>query len=216
MRVIYWTSPCPLLFVLPFITSFLSPPSSLAGKWANDKYTNYVLFPMGLALDLDKEHLLVSMGYQDRHAYVVKMHIEGLFNNMQVRGWVYFYCVVYSMWLGNCSFVVCRMKIFIDRFNEPPVDIFAFLFITGCFEAVLFSFSMLPNHKLNSLSPHSQVLHNCSVTQQHADQAKELAAQLVARAEAAAKESQQLAQEAAEATDAAAAAELALKFKLEH
>lgn len=53
------------------------------GPWAN-KFCNYVIFPMGIVLDDDNRHVWLSLGYQDRHGYTVKMSIDGLFESMDL------------------------------------------------------------------------------------------------------------------------------------
>ncbi len=46
---------------------------------------NYCLYPMGVVIENSTEkHIYVSMGWQDVHAYVIKLEVDGLFASMDI------------------------------------------------------------------------------------------------------------------------------------
>lgn len=61
----------------------LIPSSSwYEGKWMYKNH-DYVLYPGGLMMDpLDNDRLLVSIGHQDQHAFVVEFSVDVLWDSM--------------------------------------------------------------------------------------------------------------------------------------
>lgn len=54
------------------------------GQWSLNSKFSYVVFPTGFVLTRDGRHLLLSMGYQDKDGYVVRLEIDGLFASMDL------------------------------------------------------------------------------------------------------------------------------------
>jgi hypothetical protein len=51
--------------------------------WVN-KYNTYVVYPIGLAIDDDDEHLTISMGIQDKDIFVQRLHIDELMDTLEI------------------------------------------------------------------------------------------------------------------------------------
>lgn len=53
------------------------------GNWV-PKFHNYVVFPSGLVLEEDGDHVLLSLGHQDMSAWVMRLEINSLFDTMDI------------------------------------------------------------------------------------------------------------------------------------
>ncbi len=54
------------------------------GPW-DTKKINYVLYPMSAVVeDASEKHIYVSMGYQDKNGYLIKLEVDGLFDHMEL------------------------------------------------------------------------------------------------------------------------------------
>lgn len=56
-----------------------------SGQYTN-KYTDFVLFPSGILMDDDGEHILVSFGHQDKDGYLIKIQLTHLLDSLEVVG----------------------------------------------------------------------------------------------------------------------------------
>jgi hypothetical protein len=56
-------------------------PSWYEGAWGGKGFS-YVVYPRSIVLDDDGEHLYLSIGYQDKHTYVVKLRIDGILDSL--------------------------------------------------------------------------------------------------------------------------------------
>jgi hypothetical protein len=53
------------------------------GEWVKTNL-DYVVFPVGIVMDVDGKHILVSMGSQDKTGWIIKLEIEGLFASLDI------------------------------------------------------------------------------------------------------------------------------------
>ena len=51
------------------------------GPW-HGKNIDYCLYPAGLLLDDDEKFVNLLFGYQDKHAFVIKLEVEGLLRSL--------------------------------------------------------------------------------------------------------------------------------------
>lgn len=55
------------------------------GAWVKNNL-DYVVFPAGLVLDSNVEHVWVSMGTQDASSWMIKLELHGLLKSLDVVG----------------------------------------------------------------------------------------------------------------------------------
>lgn len=53
------------------------------GPWVEPRRTDYVMFAIGLFKE-DSEHILISFGHQDKHAYLARFSIPELYESMEI------------------------------------------------------------------------------------------------------------------------------------